>query len=300
MTRAGFSLLEVVVALAILAMSLIAIFSLNSGAISSHVYTKRLTVASLLARSKMTDLEQELYDKGFNADDEDKAGDFSDEGWPKMKWRAKIIAPKTQGLSPQQLVGAIFGIPLGGGEGGDALGPLSALFGGGKDGKGAPPGTAGAGAGAAGALSAMGPMAGLMQGQFTQMIDQLTKAVREVHLTVTWSEGKAAESIDLVTHVVSLGPGSDRNGGAAAANPALAQATQLVNPNTCAPVASPTQGPNGQTDPADNSTLIPLAACQAAHGGAGAPPSLVRPPFGNPFGRGLNTSFPVPRPLGRP
>ena len=36
---------------------------------TSHVYAKKLTVATLLARSKMVDLEQELYDKGFKADD---------------------------------------------------------------------------------------------------------------------------------------------------------------------------------------------------------------------------------------
>ena len=35
------------IAMAILAMSLMAIFDLSSGAVSSHAYTKRLTVASL-------------------------------------------------------------------------------------------------------------------------------------------------------------------------------------------------------------------------------------------------------------
>ena len=70
MTRvrsAGFTLLEVVVAMAILCMSLMAIFNMNAGAIRMHTYTKRLTVATLLARSKMTDIEQQLYDKGFKS-----------------------------------------------------------------------------------------------------------------------------------------------------------------------------------------------------------------------------------------
>jgi general secretion pathway protein I len=43
-----------------------------------------------------------------------------------------------------------------------------------------------------------------------------------VHLTVTWKNGSTTESIDLVTHVVSLGPGSDRNGNPAAAAAAAA------------------------------------------------------------------------------
>ncbi len=106
-----------------------AIFDLNSGAIANHVYTKHLTVATLLARSKMTDLEQKLYDDGFSTDDDEESGDFSEEGWPNFKWRAKIIAPKTDGVSPDQLIGAIFNLPIGG-EGGD-LGGLASLFGGG-------------------------------------------------------------------------------------------------------------------------------------------------------------------------
>lgn len=52
MRQAGFTLLEVVVAMAILGLSLMAIFDLNAGAVSMHTYAKKVTVASLLARSK--------------------------------------------------------------------------------------------------------------------------------------------------------------------------------------------------------------------------------------------------------
>src|SRR5712692_5878851 len=107
-SAAGFTLLEVIVSMAILGLALMAIFDLNAGAVAMHAYTKKLTVASLLARSKMIDIEQDLYDKGFNNDDEEKSGDFSDEGWSSFKWRAKILAPRTQGVSPEQLIGAIF------------------------------------------------------------------------------------------------------------------------------------------------------------------------------------------------
>src|SRR5262245_4963093 len=98
----AFTLLEVVVALATLGMSMMAIFNISSEAVYAHVYAKKLTVATMLARSKMTDIEQELYDKGFQMDDDDQGGDFSEEGWPSYKWRAKIIAPKANGLSPDQ------------------------------------------------------------------------------------------------------------------------------------------------------------------------------------------------------
>jgi len=45
-----------------------------------------------------------------------------------------------------------------------------------------------------------------------QLLDQIQRGVREIHLTVSWKEGTRTESIDLVTDLVSLRQGSDRNG----------------------------------------------------------------------------------------
>src|SRR6478672_6831857 len=104
----GFTLLEVIVALAILGVSLMGIFDLNSGAIASHAYAKRLTVATMLARSKMEDVKQKLYDEGFSTDDQELSGDFGDEGFGSFKWKAKILAPRTADVSPDQLIGALF------------------------------------------------------------------------------------------------------------------------------------------------------------------------------------------------
>lgn len=300
MTRRAFTLLEVVVALAILGVSLMAVLDINSQAVYSHVYAKKLTVATLLARSKMIDLEQKLYDEGLNADDDEDAGDFSDEGWPSFKWRAKVIVPKTNGLTPEQLFGALFGLPMGGGGNGagdGAAGLLGALFGGGASGAdptklGLPPGaTPGGGqGGAAGLLGALGPMAGMAQAQFTQMVDQLQKSVREVHLTVTWKEGKLTESIDLVTHVVSLGPGSDRNGGASAAagmGSASAGDTWVRPDGTAARRPQPCPGGSGMCD--DDGTQLVTAAQKGLGAGAlGAPGQLMQ---------GGAMPFGIPRPL---
>ncbi|QSQ18626.1 prepilin-type N-terminal cleavage/methylation domain-containing protein [Pyxidicoccus parkwayensis] len=252
----GFTLLEVVVALAILAMALMAIFDLNAGAVANHVYTKRLTVASLLARSKMTDLEQKLYDEGFSNDDDEESGDFSEEGWTQFKWRARIIAPKTEGVTPDQLIGAIFNLPIGG-DGSDPMSGLAGLFGGGSSSGGGKDGSSGPQPG--GASGMQGAAMGMAQPMFTQMVQQITQTVREVHLTVYWQEGTQVESIDLVTHVVSLGPGSDRNGGAlnqTGTQPAE-QSNQWVNPNTGIVVPNPMPGPNGtMLDPQTRAPLV--------------------------------------------
>jgi len=259
----GFTLLETVVALAILALALMAIFDINSGAVSNHAYAKKLTVATLLARSKMTDLEQKLYDDGFSADDDEESGDFSQEGWEQFKWRAKIIAPRTEGVSPEQLIGAIFNLPIG--EGGDLSG-LASMFGGGggKDDKGGPQ---------QGTNPMAGAMMGMAQPMFTQMVQQITQTVREIHLTVYWKEGTQVESLDLVTHMVSLGPGSDRNGGFTPQNGQQPNDVnnQWVNPSTGFVVQNPVAGPNGQmVDPQTGQPLMRRSDwLQQRGGGAG-------------------------------
>src|SRR4051794_13620652 len=111
--RRGFTLLEVVVALAILGLALMAIFDLNSGAVASHAYAKRLSVVTMLARSKMTDIEQELYDKGFDVDDREISGDFRAEGWEAFTWKAQILAPRTTEVSPDKLIESLFNLPPG-------------------------------------------------------------------------------------------------------------------------------------------------------------------------------------------
>jgi general secretion pathway protein I len=266
--RSGFTLLEVVVALAILGLSLMAIYDLNAGAVAMHAYSKKLTVASLLARSKMTDLEQDLYDKGFNADDEEKSGDFADEGWSSFKWRAKIVAPKTDGVSPDQLLGAIFGLPLGGGS--DGSGDLLKMLGLGGSSSTPPAATGSTTSAPTPTQSGLGGMAGigagLIQTQFTQLVDQITKAVREVQLTVTWKDGKQVETLDIVTHVVSLGQGGDRNGNLAAAAASAATSAQggYVNARTGAPVPTPRPGPNGMIDPLTGDPAVLRSQFQGA------------------------------------
>lgn len=214
--RRGFTLLEVVVALAILSLSMMAIFDLNAGAVANHGYTKRITVASLLARSRMIELEQKLYQEGLPTQDDEESGDFSQEGWPSFKWRARIVAPKTTGVSTDKLLSALFNLPTGGGEGDSGVGAIAAMFGG------AAGGAAGGPAGA-GANPLAGAMGGLAQQQLTQFLNQIAQTVREVHLTVSWRSGTEVETLDLVTHVVMLAPGADRNGGAGAAGQAGGQ-----------------------------------------------------------------------------
>ncbi len=86
----GFTLIEVMVAISILAISLVAIINVQASSIHSASRVKFMTVGTLLARSKIVDIEQELMEQGFSDFAEELDGNFEEEGWPDFRWRATI------------------------------------------------------------------------------------------------------------------------------------------------------------------------------------------------------------------
>ena len=198
----GFTLLEVMISLAILAIALVALSGLNGGAVAMHAYSRRATEATLLLRGKMLDVEEELQKNGFSDFDDEKHGDFSDDGSPGYAWSAEILKPNVQ-LDPAQLMSL-----LGAGQGqagqtsaGNISGAASALAGsllGGQ--KGGPQPTS---ASPLGALLG-GPIGGMMQTQATTFIETLKKSVREIRLTVSWPDGRGRGSISASQLIVIL------------------------------------------------------------------------------------------------
>jgi len=69
----GFTLLEVMVAIAILAISLTAIYSTQVQNVSMCQHAKWITVANLMARCKMSEIELELRKDGFPEADESES-----------------------------------------------------------------------------------------------------------------------------------------------------------------------------------------------------------------------------------
>src|SRR5208282_2462718 len=130
----GFTLLEVTVAMAILALGLVAIVDINAGATKLHEASQHITVATLLARSKLVDLEQKLNQDGFSDFDKEIDGTFEEEKHPEIKWKAEILKPDLT-KSADQITGLVTGA-MGGGTGGmggmgagGGANPLSALLG---------------------------------------------------------------------------------------------------------------------------------------------------------------------------
>lgn len=85
----GFTLLEVMIALAILAGALVVLLSISASDIRASHRAKLLTIATGLARAKMYDTEDALGRLGFESSDsacEPKTGDFGEEGQPRFTY----------------------------------------------------------------------------------------------------------------------------------------------------------------------------------------------------------------------
>lgn len=180
--RRGFTLLEVMVALAILAGALLAVSDVVSGALRNHVRARHLEVATLLARGKLAELEDHYEAKGFKTSDETQEGTFEEEGHPEVRWKVEVVAPPGD-LGPDSLLTILTGSPDG----------LEKLL---------PP------ADESPQLQAFQAQIQLaLQQILAVMAEQLKRGARELRLTVSWPDGGAEESFEVKTHMVVLAPG---------------------------------------------------------------------------------------------
>ena len=197
----GFTLLEVMVALAVLALALTATSDVVGGALRNHVRARQLEVATMLARGRLAEAEARFEEEGFRDSDQTETGTFDEEGHPEVTWKLEAIKPQLE-LGPDAVLKALTGVD-GGVAGLLGLDP-SAQPGGGKAGAASGPTSSLAGSPMAGAAVAM------IQQQLTALGEQLKTGLREVRLTVGWKDGKATESFTLVTHLVVLTPGAQK------------------------------------------------------------------------------------------
>ena len=100
-SAAGFSLLEVMVSLAILGMSLVVVSRVVTGNVVAANHARMTTAATFLARTRISMMEQSLLEYGFSEMDGEDTGDFSQEGFPGYRWytnveRIELPADSTQ------------------------------------------------------------------------------------------------------------------------------------------------------------------------------------------------------------
>jgi general secretion pathway protein I len=194
----GFTLLEVMVALAILAGAMLAISQMTGAALRNHDRAVRLEVATLLARGKLAAVQDDLDKDGFRDFDQAEEGTFEADGHPEVRWKLLVLKPSLE-LGPDQLL-----VVLLGSSAGDAGLDLAQLLG--AKGQGAGDQAAGLQAQLPGAAA----MLPLLRGQLEKIGEQLKQGLRELRLTVSWKDGARDEAFTVVTHVTSLGKGSAR------------------------------------------------------------------------------------------
>lgn len=86
----GFSLLEILVSLAILAMALVVLSRIVTGNVVAANHARMTTAATFLARTRISMMEQSLLEYGFAEMDGEDLGTFAEEGFPRFRWYANV------------------------------------------------------------------------------------------------------------------------------------------------------------------------------------------------------------------
>ncbi|MDQ3032509.1 MAG: prepilin-type N-terminal cleavage/methylation domain-containing protein [Myxococcota bacterium] len=184
----AFTLLEVMVAVAILAIALTAIFSSQAGAIRVASRARFTTTATLLARCKMAEIEEQTMRDGLPAVSATGTDECCEEGEVEgfeCEWEiSRIVLPDQAALGEEE----------GGG------GPLAGLAGAGEEGA-EPPGVEDIMGGMMGGGDMMSELA--MQYAFPVIKPQIEEQVRRARVTVSWHEGERRQSFDVVQFLVA-------------------------------------------------------------------------------------------------
>ncbi|AWV87884.1 type IV pilus modification PilV family protein [Bradymonas sediminis] len=118
---AGFTLLEVLIALAILASVMTVLMGTMANSGQQAIYANTLTRVSELARTKMIDLEYEIIEEGMSDDIEEYSGDFREEGYPNITWEARVDPVEIPEEVKDELLGQVNSQLFGGEEAQGAL-----------------------------------------------------------------------------------------------------------------------------------------------------------------------------------
>ena len=170
----GFSLLEVMVAIAILSVGMVMLLQVQTRSIQLAQQGRSITVATMLARGKLYDCEHDLLKKGFSVGDYAADGKFDEEGYSSFFWechayKPDLPVPQSNDIADAAVAGSGLGATA------DAAKAQNPDFG----------------------MQAMAPF-------FSQLSSILGDSVRELVVVVRWSDGGEGpmEEMRVATHVI--------------------------------------------------------------------------------------------------
>ena len=183
--RAGFTLLEVMVAVAILGVALTSIFSSEAGAIRAGLRARQTDVATLLARCKMAEMEELVLTEGLPAVDargEDACCEDAEVEGFSCEWSIdRVVLPDDGGLDEEGEAGALEGLTDG--EERPSVDQLLSASGGG------------------------GSSTDLVMQLAFPLVKPIVEAqVRRATFHVTWREGMSEQGFEVTRFLVSDAP----------------------------------------------------------------------------------------------
>ena len=187
MKRKGFTLLEMMIAMAILSGALTWLVVGMSRNISAENHAKLLSTATFLARERMVDFEDELYEKGFGEFEKDISGNFEEKGFARFTW--KVIVDKVELPSAEQIQTVMTKAQENKGDNPDDKSKLPPQMQNNNSSASNNPLTAGAGA---------------LASQFGIIKDVLEQGIRRVTVKVLWKEGKADRDVTVVAYYTDV------------------------------------------------------------------------------------------------
>ena len=164
----GFSLLEMMVAIAILSLGLVLLLQVQARSVQLAQQAREMTIATQLARAKLYDCEQDLLKKGFSVGDYDEEGTFDDEQMPGFFWECHAYRPDMPIAEASDISEA------------------------------AAPGAA-AGEEQAGQAD---PMMGMLAPVLSQMSGIMGDSIRELHVIIRWGQDEDRQEMTVTTHVI--------------------------------------------------------------------------------------------------
>lgn len=198
MRARGFTLLEVMVAVAILGLGLTAILSAQAGAFSAAAHARNISTATGLLRCKMTEIEERIAREGLPMLDESDSGPCceDDESQVKCSWRIEkpeMPEPKYGELdldSDLEGLGDFMKPPESGGAStpsGNISDLAQSLVGG-----------EGGGPAAGGITGLLQPFVDMLQPTLQPIFEA---SARRVTVVATWQQGAREHSIEIVQWV---------------------------------------------------------------------------------------------------
>lgn len=184
MQRRGYTLMEVLVALTILATGLTILLGTQASSARMSERANNMALAAMLVRSTMIEIEHQLVQEGFSDVTETANGDYRDQGFEDIEWEAVIEVIEITDESQEAFNTTVYEQLFGDGESGGSLSGSTAV-------------------------SSFLPM---ILAQVPPLINDMSQRARKVTVTVTWPEGSGELTLTVQQYVVNLAPGGDESG----------------------------------------------------------------------------------------